>query len=170
MGDRKRLPLISVLFCVFFSSWVPSSIALSADPLAKPFADAFSSRFAESARVEHPSNVLVVNETVFVSSFLGDAVLQTSLPLNEASTFEVFAHGSYCAKPSLRCGILNGPWGLAYARGLLYVSSFGSDQVLVFEASSGRFLDALGDSDSLDSPEGIAVSRYHSHLVPSKQH
>jgi len=102
--------------------------------------------------------VLVVNETVFVSSFLGDAVLQTPLPLNEASTFEVFAHGSYCAKPSLRCGILNGPWGLAYARGLLYVSSFGSDQVLVFEASSGRFLDALGDSDSLDSPEGIAVS------------
>ena len=38
------------------------------------------------------------------------------------------------------------------------MSSFGSDQVLVFDVASGRFIDALGDSDSLDSPEGIAIS------------
>ncbi len=38
-----------------------------------------------------------------------------------------------------------GPWGLAESRGLLYVASFGSDQVLVFDLASGKFLDALGD-------------------------
>jgi len=51
-----------------------------------------------------------------------------------------------------------GPWGLAHANGRLFVSSFGSDQILVFESATGRFLDALGDPSVIDSPEGLALS------------
>eukprot|EP00617_Octactis_speculum_P021344 CAMPEP_0185747046 /NCGR_PEP_ID=MMETSP1174-20130828/5723_1 /TAXON_ID=35687 /ORGANISM="Dictyocha speculum, Strain CCMP1381" /LENGTH=259 /DNA_ID=CAMNT_0028422069 /DNA_START=377 /DNA_END=1156 /DNA_ORIENTATION=+ len=55
------------------------------------------------------------------------------------------------------CAILNGPWGLEEYMGHVYVASFGSDQILVF-SQKGEFLDALGGSDTLDSPEGITVS------------
>jgi DNA-binding beta-propeller fold protein YncE len=51
-----------------------------------------------------------------------------------------------------------GPWGLVHSGAFLFVASFGSDQVLIFEASTGRFVDALGNSDTLDSPEGLALS------------
>jgi hypothetical protein len=44
--------------------------------------------------------------------------------------------------------------------GFLYVASFGSDQVLVFDImDNGKFVNAFGDSDTLDSPEGIAISK-----------
>ena len=109
--------------------------------------------------MKQPSSLLVVeHSTLYVSSFLDDAVLQTSLPLTPSTEFRVFAHGSYCTPELRRCGILSGPWGLAHSVGKIFVASFGSDQILVFEASTGRFLDALGDSDSLDSPEGIVVA------------
>jgi hypothetical protein len=53
-----------------------------------------------------------------------------------------------------------GPWGMAANDGFLYVASFGSDQVLVFDImDNGKFVNAFGDSDTLDSPEGIAISR-----------
>jgi len=131
----------------------------AADPLSKPFDDAFSTKLSEIARVKYPSDLLVVGSTVFVSSFLSDSVLQTTLPLSQTTQFRVFAHGSYCTPRLRRCAILNGPWGLAHTMGRLFVSSFGSDQILVFEASSGRFIDAFGDSGSLDSPEGLALNR-----------
>lgn len=47
---------------------------------------------------------------------------------------------------------------MAHSGAHLFVASFGSDQVLVFEALTGRFVDAMGDSDTLDSPEGLALS------------
>lgn len=128
------------------------------DPLSRPFHAAFSAKLSEIARVKQPTDVLVVNETVFVSSFMGDSIVQTTLPLSQSTQFRVFAHGSYCSPKLRRCAILNGPWGLAHSNGHLFVSSFGSDQIMVFEASSGRFLDAFGDSGSLDSPEGLALS------------
>ena len=151
------------LAALFVHLFLGSSEALfrgdKSDPLSRPFADAFSARLSEVMRVRQPAAVTVVNyTTLFVSSFLGDAVLQTSLPLNSGSQFRVFAHGSYCTPDLRRCAILNGPWGLAHAHGRLYVSSFGSDQILVFEVSTGRFLDALGDPSVLDSPEGLAAS------------
>lgn len=55
------------------------------------------------------------------------------------------------------CAVLNSPWGLARWDGAVLVASFGSDQVLVFDEASGSFLGHLGDSTSLDSPEGLAV-------------
>ena len=130
------------------------------NPLEVAFSDAFSSRLEEAALVKQPSALLVVNgTTLFVSSFLNDAVLRTKLPITMASRFEIFAEGSYCRRDLSRCAILNGPWGLAADRsGRLFVSSFGSDQILVFDDQSGEFLDSLGDSTSLDSPEGIAIS------------
>lgn len=55
------------------------------------------------------------------------------------------------------CAVLDGPWGLATWRGVVLVASFGSDQVLAFRSQDGAFLGHVGDSRSLDSPEGLAV-------------
>lgn len=55
------------------------------------------------------------------------------------------------------CAVLDGPWGLAAWRGVVLVASFGSDQVLAFRRQDGAYLGHLGDSRSLDSPEGLAV-------------
>lgn len=152
-----------LLGCCFFSFITIGSALYRSDKgtdlLSRPFfQDAFSTKLSEITRVKQPTAVLVVNHTVYVSSFLSDSVLQTTLPLSQSTQFRVFAQGSYCTPQIRRCAILNGPWGLAHSMGHLFVSSFGSDQVLVFEASSGRFLDAFGDSGSLDSPEGLALS------------
>jgi|AntAceMinimDraft_5_1070358.scaffolds.fasta_scaffold285367_1 hypothetical protein len=79
------------------------------DPLIRPFADAFSNRLAEVARVKNPASVLVVNNSiVYVSSFLDDAVLYATLPLTSSTKFRVFAAGSYCTPNLRQCAILNG--------------------------------------------------------------
>ena len=150
------------------------------------FADAFPSRLAETVPVSNPSSLLIAGEYLYVSSFLNDAVLRTKLPLKSgtpagqrrkakgrkksrrASTasdsFEVFAHGAYCSRPRggglapRSCGVLNAPWGLAHCNNTLYVSSFGADMVMLFDTASGEFLGHIGDTDTLDSPEGLALS------------
>lgn len=49
----------------------------------------------------------------------------------------------------------DGPWGMAGKDGILYVASFGSDQIIKFDIRNGLFLGYFGDSTVLDSPEGI---------------
>jgi hypothetical protein len=78
------------------------------DPLVRPFAEAFSSRLSEVVRVKQPSSIIAVNNVLYVSSFLNDAVLQTPLPLTSQSMFRIFAHGSYCTPNLSACGVLNG--------------------------------------------------------------
>ena len=110
--------------------------------------------------VKQPSALLVSRDEshVFVSSFLNDAVLRAPLSLTMGSRFGIFAQGSYCTRDLSSCAVLNGPWGLAAdSEGRLFVASFGSDQVLAF-SDEGEFLGAVGDSESLDSPEGLALS------------
>lgn len=162
--------LKEVLCLALLSSW-PRAQGLYRNPHVNPlevsFSDAFSPRLAEAAMVKQPAALLVDEDetVVYVSSFLNDAVLRAPLPLTTASRFEIFAQGSYCRKDLSMCAILNGPWGLAADReGRIFVASFGSDQVLVF-SHEGEFLGALGDSESLDSPEGIAISPDGSTLV-----
>ena len=71
-----------------------------------------------------------------------------------------FADGSYCSNQTTGryvCGTIDGPWGLTAFNNSLYISSFGSDQILIFSILNGKFIHAFGDSDTLDCPEGIAI-------------
>ena len=58
--------------------------------------------------------------------------------------------------PCFQCGFLDGPWGIAYRKNLIFISSFGSDQILMFHATTARFHGAFGDSSTLNCPQGIA--------------
>ena len=98
---------------VFLSALIRSSRAYfrsdKHDPLTRPLADAFSTKLSESTKVKQPAALLAVGHTtLFISSFLGDAVLIASLPLTARSEFRVFAHGAYCTPDLRRCAILNG--------------------------------------------------------------
>jgi hypothetical protein len=51
------------------------------------------------------------------------------------------------------CTVVDGPWGVALNSPNLYVSNFGTDQVLIFNVHTGEYKGALGNSEILDSPE-----------------
>lgn len=82
-------------------------------------------------------------------------------------TVKGFADDKYCTTNKLNkvvCGIVDGPWGMIIFNSTLYVSSFGSDQVLLFSLSNhnfGKFIDSFGDSEFLDCPEGLAIDPQH---------
>ena len=54
------------------------------------------------------------------------------------------------------CGVVDSPWGLLHEGGRVFVSSFGSDQVLVF-STAGAYLGHMGSSTVLDCPQGMAL-------------
>ena len=117
-----------------------------------------------AAHVNHPTGLLVVGESLFATEFRRDRVLVASTALAArrgfTSGWTVFAdRGRHCATSTegVRCARLDGAWGLASdaRRGLLFVSSFGSDEVLAF-SEQGAFRYAL--TADLDCPEGLAVS------------
>jgi hypothetical protein len=74
-----------------------------------------------------------------------------------------FADDSYCTTNrfgSTVCGIVEGPWSMQTFNSTLYVSMFGSDQILLFslkQENFGWFIDAFGDTEHLDCPEGTAI-------------
>ena len=107
------------------------------------------------ATVRHPTNVISVDGELFVSSFMRNQLWRVQP--GRRDTPELFAEGVYC-KPHEECAILDGPWGLASKGGFLFVSSFGTDQILVFNTSTGKYVSTFGDSTSLDCPEGIALN------------
>lgn len=123
---------------------------------------------AASAKVSHPTGLLVVGDRIFASEFRNDRVLRATTArasrdaggAGGAGAWTVFAdRGPHCAESKrtgvLDCARLDGAWGLAAYGTLLLVSSFGSDAVLAF-GPRGRFRYSLyGD---FDSPEGIAVA------------
>ena len=137
--------------------------------LARLRRDAAGSRKpAAAARVSHPTGLLVWGESLFATEFRRDRVLVASTARaaqREGSTkfakgWTVFAdRGRHCAttRGKVRCARLDGAWGLAShaARGLLFVSSFGSDEVLAF-SEGGDFQYAL--TGDLDCPEGLALN------------
>ena len=110
--------------------------------------------------IGNPSSVLLYNELLFISLFMENKILLGSL---SNRTVSGFADGSYCAtnhQGKVVCGIVEGPWGMTTYNETLYVSQFGSDQILLFSLQRhnfGWFIDSFGDSDHLDCPEGIAV-------------
>ena len=124
---------------------------------------------AAAARVSHPTGLLVWGESLFATEFRRDRVLVASTARAAkregskkfAKGWTVFAdRGRHCAttRGKVRCARLDGAWGLAShaARGLLFVSSFGSDEVLAF-SERGDFKYAL--TGDLDCPEGLALNR-----------
>ena len=137
--------------------------------LARLRRDAVGSRKpAAAARVSHPTGLLVWGESLFATEFRRDRVLVASTARaakREGSTkfakgWTVFAdRGRHCAttRGKVRCARLDGAWGLASdaERGLLFVSSFGSDEVLAF-SEGGDFRYAL--TGDLDCPEGLALN------------
>ena len=137
--------------------------------LARLRRDATGSRKpAAAARVSHPTGLLVWGESLFATEFRRDRVLVASTARAAkregskkfAKGWTVFAdRGRHCAttRGKVRCARLDGAWGLAShaARGLLFVSSFGSDEVLAF-SEGGDFQYAL--TGDLDCPEGLALN------------
>ena len=112
------------------------------------------------ANIGNPSSVMLYNDLLFISLFMENKILLGSL---SNRTVSGFADGSYCAtnrRGNVVCGIVEGPWGMTTYNETLYVSQFGSDQILMFSLQRhnfGWFVDSFGDSDHLDCPEGIAV-------------
>ena len=117
----------------------------------------------EAAEVRTPVDVIFVegSHALFVSSFMDDQVLRVDTR-DPALTPRVFASGIFCSDKAKPCAIMDGPWGLAHREvrngGLLFVSSFGSDQILLFDSSSGDYIGAFGNEEQLNCPEGLAFS------------
>eukprot|EP00039_Didymoeca_costata_P005485 m.81937 g.81937 ORF g.81937 m.81937 type:complete len:314 (+) comp12841_c0_seq1:147-1088(+) len=98
--------------------------------------------------VYKPSYVLTVENSLFVSCFWHDQVVQ--LHLNSQGSVEpkltIFASGHG----------LDGPWGLAVKSNILFVASFTTDAIHKYSLSDGKMLGYFGNEDELDCPEGIA--------------
>ena len=147
----------------FWEDYVPNSPFHRAnDPLYKQSRMGARPKVYESiSEIGNPSSVLLHADVIFISLFMENKILLGSL-LNR--TVAGFADGSYCATNKankLACGIVEGPWGMVAHNHTLYVTQFGSDQVLLFSLHShnfGWFIDAFGDSESLDCPEGTRAS------------
>ena len=112
------------------------------------------------SRVRHPTNVIWHDGNLFAASFMHNEVIRITISPRRVGgdggvDRHVFAKGYYCS-PRQPCARLDGPWGMAVRSGQLYVSSFGTDQVLVFNASTGEYATAFGNSEELDCPEGLA--------------
>ncbi|KAK7231173.1 ubiquitinyl hydrolase [Aureococcus anophagefferens] len=121
---------------------------------------------AASAQINRPTGLLVHGDRVFASEFQRNRVLVARTARAAAARPEgsgawtVFADaGPHCATDRrtrvLSCARLDGAWGLAVHEDLLYVSSFGSDEILAFHRKSRKFKRSL--TGDLDSPEGLAV-------------
>ena len=119
-------------------------------------------------QIDHPSNVLIYKDMIFMTMFRVDKVF---LGIMGQQTVQLFADGAYCQYKDksqhqnnitgnyhpMTCGVINGPWGMAIYNNNIYISSFGSDQILIFNIHTKEFITSFGDSDHLDCPEGIAI-------------
>lgn len=90
---------------------------------------------------------------IFVSQFMSNQVLKIS----PSGTSTLFAKGVYCSDKTKPCSVLDGPWGLEHFNKELFVSSFSSDQILVFNITNGEYISAFGNSIELNCPEGMTL-------------
>ena len=116
------------------------------------------------SRIGNPSNLLIHYDLMFISLFMQNKVVIGNL---SKKSIIPFVEGEYCKKKdasssAVVCGILDGPWGMVIKNDVFYVTSFGSDQVMAFLVSNGEFVDAFGDAETLDCPEGIAIDNNNS--------
>ena len=111
--------------------------------------------------IRNPANILLHEGSLYVASFMTNQVLKVSSYdifaglEEERARLTTFAGGVYC-QPDAPCAILDGPWGMVARDDRLFIGSFGSDQILVFNTTDGQYLTTFADSEVLDCPEGMA--------------
>ena len=110
---------------------------------------------ASRHHVEYPVNVHIADDgsnTMYVASFRANQVFRIS----SDGKPELFARGTYCNTRS-PCTVLSGPWGLVTHQDKLYVSSFSTDQILIFNTETSQYIDVMGCSEELNAPEGLSI-------------
>eukprot|EP00040_Diaphanoeca_grandis_P008102 m.43853 g.43853 ORF g.43853 m.43853 type:complete len:304 (-) comp19507_c1_seq1:113-1024(-) len=134
-----------MFFVIMFGISVLCSSVVSFRPIQNPIiVQAQGARTGQKvSSIPEPSYTLALGNTVFVSSFWKNQVAI----ITDGVDIHVFAAGHG----------LDGPWGLAYFDGVLFVSSFGTDQIHRYDVDKGEFLGAFGNELELDCPEGLAV-------------
>lgn len=122
----------------------------------------FKSQAVASAALSNPVELLVSGRKIYASEFRRNRVVvakTASKAAGAAAKWRVFVdRGPHCAIVDTHrdCAILDGPWGMARYGGILYVASFGSDQILGFDLA-GHLKKIVGGPRFLDSPEGLAM-------------
>jgi hypothetical protein len=102
---------------------------------------------------DNPDNISSTLSYIFVSQFMSNQVLKISP--HGVST--LFAKGVYCSDRTKPCSVLDGPWGLEHFENKLFISSFSSDQILVFNITTGGYIYGFGNSVELNCPEGMTL-------------
>eukprot|EP00045_Choanoeca_perplexa_P001217 m.18408 g.18408 ORF g.18408 m.18408 type:complete len:331 (+) comp10804_c0_seq1:42-1034(+) len=99
--------------------------------------------------VKYPTAILALDDFLLVSSFMTNQVIKIEWkqPL-QVSNVSVFASGRG----------LDGPWGLTYGNGMVYIASFATDEIHLY-ATNGTFMTSIGGEVWLDGPEGLALSQ-----------
>lgn len=99
--------------------------------------------------LQHPYTVAhdLDDDSFFVASFTLNHVVRLRMSGRTSAQYKVFVSGSE----------LDGPVGMVVDGGVLFVASFTNDHVLRVNTSDGALLGRIGDEDSLDCPEGIAL-------------
>ena len=164
------VPLLLVL-CSLASGWILESPSAEERLFRRLTLDAAGTPqpARAAAALSNPTGLLVVGLRIFATEFRRDRVVVAPTARarrrngDARGEWRVFAdRGPHCARrfpeSAVDCAILDGAWGLASYRSTLFVSSFGSDQVLAFDRKTRAFLYALGGGGSLDSPEGLALA------------
>lgn len=112
-------------------------------------------------KVIKPSFVLPVANYLYVSAFWIDQVVRINLAGDtrghEEPPMITFAQGHG----------LDGPWGLAVRKDVLFVASFTTDTIHRYNLNTGEFIDFFGNEDELDCPEGIEFNGRGELLVVS---
>uniref|UniRef100_A0A7S2HHR4 SMP-30/Gluconolactonase/LRE-like region domain-containing protein n=1 Tax=Haptolina brevifila TaxID=156173 RepID=A0A7S2HHR4_9EUKA len=103
---------------------------------------------ASSTVLRHPYTILHAGSNeLYVASFTLNHVIRLRWLTGKRAQYKVFVSGKE----------LDGPVGMALQHDALYVASFTNDVVLRVNASSGELLGRIGNEDTLDCPEGIAI-------------
>ena len=105
--------------------------------------------------IKHPVDILSLTtdpNVLYISQFMDN---QVSV-LHRNGSLNIFAKGVYCKTPR-PCALLDGPWGLAQLGNELFVASFSTDQILVFDINTGEYLTVFGNEEELNSPEGLVI-------------
>ena len=112
-----------------------------------------SSGVASRHHVQYPVNTYISNTgTLYVAAFQANHVYK----VHPDGELELFARGVYCNNQQ-PCVVLSGPWGIAGHLDQIYITSFSTDQILIFNATDTTFLGSLGNSEELNAPEGLFV-------------
>jgi len=107
---------------------------------------------ADSGLLDSPDDIVKYGDNIYVSTGTtpeNSAIMKFSL---DGTGGEIFASGNGMYRP----------YGFTFYSGILYVSSFMSDQILMYDASTGEYMDVLAAGDGtaeglVNGPNDMAV-------------